>query len=245
MATDTVAAPRGVVADARLTWGRMLVLSASILAVLHVLVAALMTDVDAAVLAVLLVTSLAAHRRWPRTLTPVLGFLLFDVAFFTVSATIVNLTTGVVMGDVLLGGVMAATSLVGLVAAFGAWRSPRGSQGTVPVAVGGAVLLSVVLLGAAMGGTPAEAGAGDIAVTGVNARFAPDTLEASPGTVAVHFTNDDYFWHTFSIPELGVRLAVPVGGQGRVTFDAPPGTYEFLCEIPGHERAMRGTLVAR
>jgi plastocyanin len=76
--------------------------------------------------------------------------------------------------------------------------------------------------------------------------FENDELEAEAGTVTVFLDNRDYFWHTFTIRALGVDLAVPVEASGRASFDAPPGTYRFVCAIPGHEAAgMVGTLTVR
>lgn len=45
---------------------------------------------------------------------------------------------------------------------------------------------------------------------------------------------------------LGVNLNVPVSAERRLDFHAPPGTYEFVCAIPGHAQAgMEGTLRVR
>jgi uncharacterized cupredoxin-like copper-binding protein len=43
-----------------------------------------------------------------------------------------------------------------------------------------------------------------------------------------------------------VNVNIPVGAERRTTFDAPAGTYEFVCAIPGHGQAgMKGTLTVR
>ena len=46
---------------------------------------------------------------------------------------------------------------------------------------------------------------------------------------------------SFTIEELGVDLRVPDGSTGRVVFDAPAGTYEFVCTP--HADVMKGKLV--
>ena len=44
--------------------------------------------------------------------------------------------------------------------------------------------------------------------------------------------------------DLRVCLGVPVGAELIVTFDAPPGTYQYICAIPGHpEAGMKGSLI--
>jgi plastocyanin len=75
-----------------------------------------------------------------------------------------------------------------------------------------------------------------------NTAYSVDTLTAKGQRVSVFVTNQDRFWHTFSIEGVA-EVAVPVGGHRRVTFTASPGTYTYFCRIPGHRDAgMRGTL---
>src|SRR5437764_533835 len=64
--------------------------------------------------------------------------------------------------------------------------------------------------------------------------------------LTVDFVNNDLFWHTFTVTQLGVDIRLPVKGNQRLSFNAAPGTYEFFCAIPGHKGiGMRGTLVIR
>ena len=52
--------------------------------------------------------------------------------------------------------------------------------------------------------------------------------------------------HDFSIDELGINVSLPAGETGEVTINAPAGTYQFYCNVPGHKEAgMVGTLVVR
>lgn len=91
----------------------------------------------------------------------------------------------------------------------------------------------------------AEAAAADARVVSEGVAFDTSALQVEAGEVTVELTNRDLFWHTFTIDELGVDLAVPVNGDRQVTFDAPPGTYRFYCRIPGHETRMAGALTVR
>jgi plastocyanin len=80
-------------------------------------------------------------------------------------------------------------------------------------------------------------------VTAQHTKFDDTTLDATAGRVGVVLNNLDLFWHTFTIRDLGVNLNVPVQAERRIEFDAPAGTYAFVCKIPGHEQAgMEGTL---
>jgi plastocyanin len=60
--------------------------------------------------------------------------------------------------------------------------------------------------------------------------------------VTVAVTNHDLFWHTFTIAALGIDLRVPVGDEKSVTFTAAPGTYQYICGVPGHASFMHGVL---
>ncbi len=86
----------------------------------------------------------------------------------------------------------------------------------------------------------------DASLVAEDVSFSHTGLAARSGEVTVALANEDLFWHTFTIQELGVDLLVPVGAVRTVTFDAPAGTYEFICRIPGHpEAGMKGTLTIR
>lgn len=87
---------------------------------------------------------------------------------------------------------------------------------------------------------------GDLFVTAQHVKFKPKGLTADTGEIGLTVGNLDLFWHTFTIRELDVNVNVPVQAERRVTFQATPGTYEFICAIPGHVQAgMKGLLVVR
>ena len=75
-------------------------------------------------------------------------------------------------------------------------------------------------------------------------RYSTTRLDASAGQISVRMTNDDLFWHTFTITGRGVDLKVPLGASRRATFELPAGVYEFYCRVPGHRQGgMHGSLV--
>jgi plastocyanin len=108
-----------------------------------------------------------------------------------------------------------------------------------------AIALGVV---AVAGPSRASAAKGSqrLALQAASTKFSTTLLEAHPGRVTVSLANRDLFWHSFTMERLGANVDVPVGGTRSVTFTVAPGTYIFICTIPGHASAgMRGTLVVR
>ena len=73
-------------------------------------------------------------------------------------------------------------------------------------------------------------------------RFEPTSLTATAGTVSLTVTNRGQLPHTFTIDGL-VNVEIQPGETKTATFQAAPGTYRFLCAVPGHDQAgMTGTL---
>jgi plastocyanin len=171
-----------------------------------------------------------------------------DVAFWMVPAAITNAGNHSSLGSILLPGTLGTTAVIGLLAAVGFLIS-RGNQAAgrgvarVVAALGVAVILVVAGVAAATASSTTVSGKA-LVISATNARFSATTLTADHGTVTVDFTNNDLFWHTFTVPALGVDIRTPVKGHTQVSFNAAPGRYEFFCAIPGHKQiGMRGTLV--
>ena len=130
---------------------------------------------------------------------------------------------------------------------------PRATATAVDRGVlGGLVVVLFVLVVASgitsiVGRTSVDAAerAGAFAVVEMNdTTFQPDRLEI-PHDQAVRLVieNNDLVIHTFTIKDLNVEYAM--GGRSEKLADIPaaaPGTYEFTCQVPGHED-MKGTLV--
>jgi uncharacterized cupredoxin-like copper-binding protein/mono/diheme cytochrome c family protein len=82
-------------------------------------------------------------------------------------------------------------------------------------------------------------------VTSFDIYFEP-TEASIPANTDVPFTlpNDGAAAHNFSIDELGVSIDQAPGSTQETVINAPPGTYEYYCNVPGHKAAgMVGTLV--
>jgi nitrite reductase (NO-forming) len=106
--------------------------------------------------------------------------------------------------------------------------------------------------GAAISAPVAPAGAQQVTVTvGNSMQFAPAALVVRAGQpVELTLRNGGGIPHDFALAE-GASHPVKIeaqGGQtarGAFTIDTP-GTYAFVCTVPGHAAAgMRGTITAR
>jgi len=79
--------------------------------------------------------------------------------------------------------------------------------------------------------------------------FDTTTLTSKRGKVTIDFTNPAALEHDVAIAQDGKQIAVSetIGkGKTTVTADLAPGTYTFLCTVPGHaEAGMEGTLTVR
>ncbi|HSR93816.1 MAG TPA: plastocyanin/azurin family copper-binding protein [Solirubrobacterales bacterium] len=79
--------------------------------------------------------------------------------------------------------------------------------------------------------------------------FDTTTLTSKPGKVTIDFNNPATLEHDVAIEQDGKQIAVSetiAKGKTSVTADLAPGTYTFLCTIPGHaEAGMEGTLTVK
>jgi plastocyanin len=164
-----------------------------------------------------------------------------------------------------LGGLTAAWAVL---VAFLGIRNDRfpGSRGGTRVVMG----VSIALVGAAIGsavvvgileGAEEEAAAEEAAVPpgaeeldlaadpGGDLAFDTDSLQASPGEVALVMENPSPIDHNVSLEGGGVDEEGPTVGQGEISTVAAElesGEYTFYCSVEGHqEGGMEGTLTVR
>ena len=91
----------------------------------------------------------------------------------------------------------------------------------------------------------AGAGAGPpVMVESYDIYFEPDELSIPADTeVTVSLPNEGVTPHNFSIDELGISVDIAPGATEETVINAPAGTYEYYCNVPGHKQAgMVGTL---
>jgi plastocyanin len=74
-------------------------------------------------------------------------------------------------------------------------------------------------------------------------------LTSEPGKVTIDFDNPATIEHDVAIEKDGAEIAASpliASSKTTVSADLAPGTYTFLCTVPGHaEAGMQGTLVVR
>ena len=132
---------------------------------------------------------------------------------------------------------------VAAVAAGTLLRAPR-SRGALG---GGAVLLAVALTAVSLTAAGTVSGderqPGDVPVVTSGAMF-PALLEVPAGGAVLWVDNQDAFRHTLVVEDAGVHAELPGSTAVRVEVDREPGTYDYICDVPGHER-MVGEIVAR
>jgi plastocyanin len=79
--------------------------------------------------------------------------------------------------------------------------------------------------------------------------FDTTTLTSKPGKVTIDFDNPSALEHDVAIEQGGKQIAISetiAKGKTSVSADLAPGTYTFLCTIPGHaEAGMEGTLTIK
>jgi nitrite reductase (NO-forming) len=92
---------------------------------------------------------------------------------------------------------------------------------------------------------PGAAQAAPIAIDAFDIYFEPKQVTIPANTdVSVSLPNKGVSAHNFSIDALGISVDLPPGETQSVTINAPAGTYEFYCDVPGHKEAgMVGQLI--
>ncbi len=79
--------------------------------------------------------------------------------------------------------------------------------------------------------------------------FNTKTLTSKPGKVTIDFTNPSALQHDVAIEQNGEEIAstaLIAESKDSVTAELAPGTYTFLCNVPGHaEAGMEGTLTVK
>ena len=230
------------------TWKRLLTV-ATIAAVVGLAVLFFLAGVIPPLLlfGVLLIVGVVLLRS--RTKPAAILLLIVHLAMFALSLpfTIPSLMVPASAYDFSLTLYLAVLNLVGLAAAVQVLRgqvdeTSGAARWTASAALAVIVLGIVLAVFSTVTYDNAVAQEGDIRLITEDTNFSASNLETSAGTVSVFVDNKDATTHTFTIEELDVDLEIPGGKQARVTFDAEPGTYQYIC-VP-HEEDMGGALVA-
>jgi len=88
-----------------------------------------------------------------------------------------------------------------------------------------------------------------LAASPTDLAFDTTSLTSKPGKVTIDLDNPATLEHNVAIDQNGKELATSATiskGKTSVSADLAPGTYTFLCTVPGHaEAGMEGTLVVK
>lgn len=80
-------------------------------------------------------------------------------------------------------------------------------------------------------------------------KFIPEQAEAPPGSITIRSLNKSSTGHNIAVEGPGANAVGPVvsnGGVSQVKVTLKPGTYTFLCTVPGHAAAgMKGPLTVK
>ena len=198
----------------------------------------------------LIVAEIATHLPWKVLMY--LGWLglaaLFVNQGFWMVTAIASLTSAAPsIAGAAAPAVLSVTAVLGVIASLARLQS-RAQGAVTPLMVIGTVAAVGLLVGVPLAGQDAaKAQDGDLRIVTRDVKFVPERQFANPGDVGIYVKNDDLFWHTLTIDDLDVDQRIATAGRHRIQLrDVEPGTYEFVCAIPGHESAgMTGTLVVR
>ncbi|MDP9474069.1 MAG: plastocyanin/azurin family copper-binding protein, partial [Chloroflexota bacterium] len=86
---------------------------------------------------------------------------------------------------------------------------------------------------------------GAVTLEGYDIGWTQKEITVAPGGT-INLVNSGAAAHNFDITDLGIVVDMPAGQTAPYTLpaDIAPGTYEFICNIPGHaEAGMTGTLI--
>jgi plastocyanin len=106
---------------------------------------------------------------------------------------------------------------------------------------GGALVVALVGVSVAItaGVSDDERQDGDVEVLAEDVEFPAEVSVDSGGALFVE--NADPYRHTIVVDEGDIHQELPASTDRRVEVDLPAGTYEYYCDVPGHED-MKGQL---
>jgi plastocyanin len=88
-----------------------------------------------------------------------------------------------------------------------------------------------------------------LAASPTDLAFDTTKLNSAPGKVTIDFDNPSALEHNVAIEQDGKEIATSetlAEGKTSVSANLAPGTYTYLCTVPGHaEAGMEGTLVVK
>jgi plastocyanin len=226
-------------------WRQLLIWTTGIVAAVDLAFMALAQAVipPLAIGVVLTTIGIALHRRFPRAAVIVLGLtsvlllaggLPFAVGHLAHPASGIDFVHSVV-------GIFGRVVAIGVSVAALRRMSASGVRRVGAVSVVGLAASMLVAGIATAAATGEEAEPGDVVTAITEHDF--DDVEASPGDT-LFVDNQTPFRHTYTVEGTSLDVDLPSGQGARAVIDLPPGSYDVICDVPGHEE-MTGTLAVR
>ena len=166
-----------------------------------------------------------------------LGLAAYILAIASVVSSRPRITSRALAVGVSLG--LVAVVVAGLLAAGAGMREIEHAGGEETAAGGGEGA------GGAASEDPGGEAAGDeLAWVAIDIEFEQAPSSAPAGESTITLVNNGQIEHNVTFPEISEDPAV-VAGPGATeegTVELEPGTYEYICSVPGHETSMSGEL---
>lgn len=193
--------------------------------------------------AILGITAFVA-RRFPRRAGPITVLVVLSLLLvMNLPATIEDLGHPESFMNFAVFGVVLLVLGVSAIVASIAQLASRPNDAATWLVNGAVAIMAVAIAGSLVATLSLEddvAAAGDVRVRAVDIEFEPARISGA-GTFGVFLENEDPIRHTFTIEDLDIDVEIPANTDRRVEISAPPGTYEIVCLVQGHEN-MTGTL---
>jgi plastocyanin len=231
-------------ADHMSNWGRLLMVSAAVVAVVDLVYMSLVAEIipPMAIGVVLTVVGIALMRVGRRAGIVVLALTAVMLLVGSVPFVVDHIghpESGVDWMHIVIGA-FGRLFVVGV--AVKTWRSDSdaGARTTGVLALGVLGALASVALVATAATSGDERRDGDITVS-IDSTAFPEQIVAGSGDV-LFIDNSHIFRHSFTVEGTDIDVELPALQAVRVPIDLPTGTYDVICNVPGHE-AMTGVLI--
>lgn len=236
--------PHARSADRTSNWGRLLMVSAAVVAVVDLVYMSLVVEIipPMAIGIVLTVVGIALMRVGRRAGIIVLALTAVMLLVGSVPFVVDHIghpESGVDWMHIVIGA-FGRLFVVGV--AVTAWRSgsDAGARMTGVLALGVVGALASVALVATAATSGDERRDGDIPVS-IDSTAFPEQIVAESGDV-LFIDNSHIFRHSFTVEGTDIDVELPALQAVRVPIDLPVGTYDVICDVPGHE-AMTTVLI--
>jgi plastocyanin len=219
------------------SWDRLLVISAATVAIVDLVFFALIAEVIPPLAVGVVLTAVGIGimriRRTPGIVVLALTTIVMLVG--SVPFAIDHLghpDSGVDWVHALIS-VVARLFVLGVAVAAWQRRGESGARLAGVIAIGVAGVVATVALVATAVTSGDEREAGDIVVV-VDATAFPEQIVVGPGDV-LFIDNTHIFRHSFTVEGTDIDVQLPALQGVRIPIDLPVGTYDVICDVPGHD----------